>query len=88
MSSIFMEKYSYELLVMMLSSEVEAMNVAADRGLTTGRNVSEAMEAYYDIFNDLTVAVRAYKWSLQHLVEALRQAEEELETADDFQLDF
>lgn len=81
MSDIKYEGIEYELLVNRLTNEadqIELSEVSAD----VGSMQSDTAHTYVDIFNQLIVIMRNYKWMLEHTASAMIEVAEQIEQQD------
>lgn len=82
MAYIGLNKSEYETLTQRLSFNLKGMDIVPSSNLTIGSNVSETMTAYYETFYELVELLRLYKWSMEHMVQGMEEAGDEIEVVD------
>lgn len=82
MATISFFVHDYQGILKVLSTDVEGIEAVPVLGIDTGTNVSDTVQAYYDMYNDISMIIKYYKWTLQHTVTNLTNAGEAIIEAD------
>lgn len=82
MSEIKLDKEAYDRKMSYLSYMGEYIHPAVKPEVYPGSNVSDTMESFYEMYLDIITLARLYKWTLQHSVQALKDAGEAMYQTD------
>lgn len=74
--------HDYQEKLKILNTDIEGIEAVPVLGIDTGTNVSDTIQAYYDMYNDISMIIKYYKWTLQHTVTNLTNAGEAIIKAD------
>lgn len=81
MADIKYEGIEYELLVNRLTNEADQIELSAVSA-DVGSMQFDTAHTYVDIFNQLIVIMRNYKWMLEHTASAMIEVAEQIEQQD------
>lgn len=82
MSEIKFDKEAYDQKMRYLSYMGEYILPAAEASVYPNSNVSETIDSFYEMYLDIIQLSRLYKWTLQHSVQALKDAGEAMYQTD------
>ena len=82
MATISFYVHSYQEKLRILSNNVERIEAVPSSQISIGINVSDTIQAYYDMYYDICRIIKYYKWTLHDTVKNLANAGEALTETD------
>ncbi|MCM1494871.1 MAG: YwqI/YxiC family protein [Bacteroides sp.] len=75
--------HDYQTKLNILSTDIEAID-AASLQVSIEPNESDTVQAYYDMYGQISMIIKNYKWALQHMVKDMKKVGETIiETEQD-----